>query len=135
MNNKGFTLVEIIAVIALIGIVSIIIIPNVVDTLNDSTNKTMKVQEKELSEAGLLYLEDFCKNPINNNVCPNSISRNSDYTYSGKINLNTLVSYKYIDDITLNEKSCNGCVIITNNEAVGYLSCGEDYKSSNYKCD
>lgn len=139
MDKKGFTLVEILAVIALIGVVSLLIIPNIVKTFNDTTDKTMKVQEKEVSEAGLLYLEDFCKNPINGNRCPSSFTRSSDYKYSGTVSLSTLISNKYIEEVTLNEKECNGCVVFTDNKAEAYLICGDandpDYKSDSYRCN
>ena len=136
MNKKGVTLVEIIAVIALIAIVMIIVTPNLMKILSDSNDKTMSIQEKELAEAGLLYLEDHCKNPIGDLKCPNKIYdyiyRNDDYTYSGRLNLGTLVDEKYIETIEFDGQSCIGCVRFMNNKAYGYLKCGDRYQSKNY---
>lgn len=135
MNKKGFTLVEIIAVIALIGILAILITPNLIKILGDSTNRTMKVQEQELTEAGLLYLEDYCKNPLDGKRCPRTFTIDSNYKYSGEVSLNTLISNKYIDEVSLKNEVCTGCVIFTSNEAKAYLKCGESYETEGYVCN
>lgn len=136
MNKKGFTLVEIIAVIALIAVVMIIIAPNLIKTLGDSTTKAMKIQEKEVAEAGLLYLEDHCKNPIDGKKCigayNNPFHLNSDYTYTGQVTLEMLINEKYIETIEFDGQSCIGCVRFMNNKAYGYLKCGDRYQSKNY---
>lgn len=141
MNKKGFTLIEILAVIAVIGILLLLIVPNVKKILGQSIDKTMRLQENELKEAGLLYLEDYCKNPIGRNRC--TLTRNSDYTYSGQIPLTTLTSDvegngSYIDNIFLEGKECTGCVVINSNKATAYISCPNDgslYQTEGYSCN
>ena len=137
MNKKGFTLVEIISVIALIAVVMIIIAPNLIKTLGDSTSKAMKIQEKEVAEAGLLYLEDHCKNPIDGKKClgfsGSTITKNSDYTYSGVITLNMLIYEKYIEPVELSGEECYGCVVFESNKAKAYFVCGEKYTSEGYE--
>lgn len=123
MNKKGFTLVEILAVIALIGILLLFVMPNLVDIFSNSVKSTMKVQESEIEDAALIYLEDYCKNKIGNNVCPSTIKRNDNKKYSGYVTLQTLINADYIDDISLQGNDCNGCVIYTDNKAEAYLTC------------
>ncbi len=123
VNKKGFTLTEVLVVIALIGILLLLIMPNLTNFFKGGINNTMKIQENELKEAGLLYLEDFCKNPLNNNICPASIHRENNLTYSGYITLSTLVNNDYIENITLRGANCNGCVIYENNKANAYITC------------
>ncbi len=55
MNNKGFTLIEIIAVIAILGVVGIIATISLQDTLNET--KKMHCEEflKEVEEAACTY--------------------------------------------------------------------------------
>ena len=131
MNRKGFTLIELLAVIALIGIIALLITPNLVNIFKSSTNKAMQVQESEMSEAGLLYLEDYCKNPMGSNRCPGTIHRESDYTYSGHVSLSLLENLKYIEEVQLNDVSCTGCVVFDHNKAKAYLKCGDSYVSDN----
>lgn len=136
VNKRGFTLTEILVVIALIGVLLMFIMPNLIKIFSNSVNSTMKVQESEMKDAGVLYLEDYCKNPILDNTCPSTIKRNSDKTYSGYISLERLVIDDYIDDVSLEGESCTGCVIYTKNKAEAFLICGEDYStksSTNYK--
>lgn len=131
MNRKGFTMIELLAVIALIGVVALLVTPKLISIFKTSTNKTMQVQESEISEAGLLYLEDYCKNPVGSNRCPGTINRESDYTYSGHVSLSLLESLKYIEEVQLNDVSCNGCVVFDHNKAKAYLKCGDSYVSEN----
>ena len=137
MNKKGFTLVEIIAVIALIAVVMIIIAPNLIKTLGDSTSKAMKIQEKEISEAALLFLEDHCKNPIEGKKCIGAYNypfeRESDYTYTGSVTLEMLINEKYIEPIELSGQSCTGCIIFEHNKATPYLSCPDKYSTDGYE--
>lgn len=135
MNKKGFTLTELLAVIVLIGIVSLLVTPNLIKLFKDNTSNTMKVQESEINDAALLYLEDFCKNPLGTNRCPSTIYRNSDYTFSGKISLDTIVLNGYIDTIKLKSTTCTGCVVFEKNKSTSYIKCGEDYITENYSCD
>ena len=135
MNKKGFTLVEIIAVIALIAVVMIIIAPNLIKTLGDSTTKAMKIQEKEVAEAGLLYLEDHCKNPIEDKRCDleNMQINSLDYTYNGYIDLQKLINEKYIEPVEISGVECTGYVRIYDNKSEACLVCGDKYATRNDK--
>ena len=115
MKKNGFTLTEILVFLALIGLLLV------------------KVQEGELEDAGLMFLEDMCKNPIDKGKCPITIKyNNTTNTYSGYVLLNTLVSEKYIDKIKLDKQACNACVRYTNNEVKAYIKCGSTYITEGY---
>lgn len=126
-NKKGFTLMEVLAVIALIGVLLLFVTPNLVKIFSNSVNSTMKVQEQEIEDAALLYLEDFCRNKLPNHTCPSSIRRNDDKTYSGYITLDTLEIEDYIDEVSLQSVDCGGCIIYTNNKPEAYLTCQNKY--------
>ena len=137
INKNGFTLVEIAIVVAIIGLLAIIVMPKIADIFGDSVTKAMKVQENEIRDAALLYLEDYCKNPIGDNKC--RLAKNSNMTFSGEVSLSTLVNNDYIEPVTLQGTTCNGCVIFANNVPTVYLSCGtvgdEAYKTTGYTCN
>lgn len=130
VNNKGFTLTEILTVIALIGVLLLFVMPNLTKIFGNSVKKTMQVQEKELNEAGLLYLEDYCKNKLGNNICPGTIKRETNNKYSGYVTLDTLIGKEYIDEVKVQGNTCKGCVIFTENKANAYLSCSDMYETS-----
>lgn len=129
VNKRGFTLTEILAVIALIGVLLLFIMPNLTKIFSGSVKNAMKVQESELKEAGLLYLEDYCKNRLGNNICPGTISRENN-KYSGYVTLSTLSGIEYIDEISVQGNDCSGCVIFTENNAKAYLTCGDMYETN-----
>ena len=71
--KKGFTLIELIAVMAIVGVLSIMIVPNVIKLLNGSMEDTMKITENEVVDAANLYVEDYCRNPINDEYRDNCL--------------------------------------------------------------
>ena len=64
MNKKGFTLVEVIAVVAILALLAVIAVPNVVKLFNSGKNDTMTIQENQVLDAANLFLEDYCRNPM-----------------------------------------------------------------------
>ncbi len=135
--KKGFTLVELIAVIAVIGLLSIMVVPNVIELLNKSSYDSMKIVENEVLDAANLYIEDYCKNPIDDeyrtlcNTDKKSISSNKIY-----LCLSTLQRRKIMGDVYFkNATSCKGLVVfdyVDNKYKNGktYLYCGSDYTTS-----
>ena len=66
-NNKGFTLVELLAVIAILAILVIIALPNVLKMFNDSKKNSFLTEAKTVySEAGKKYISDNITSPGNN---------------------------------------------------------------------
>ena len=66
-NNKGFTLVELLAVIAILAILVIIALPNVLRMFNDAKKNSFLTEAKTVySEAGKKYISDSITSPGNN---------------------------------------------------------------------
>ena len=66
-NNKGFTLVELLAVIAILAILVIIALPNVLKMFNDSKKNSFLTEAKTIyGEAGKKYISDNITSPSNN---------------------------------------------------------------------
>lgn len=59
LNNKGFTLIEIIAVVVIIGILGLIAIPNVLNTINKSKNANYDILVKDITIASIQLFEEI----------------------------------------------------------------------------
>ena len=56
MNNKGFTLIELILVITLLGIIALIAVPTITGIINDSKEEASKDQKKIIVNAAKTYM-------------------------------------------------------------------------------
>ena len=132
--KKGFTLLELLVVIAIIGVLLIIVVPSTVKVLDSSIINTMEMQEEEVEDAARIYLEDYCKTPINNDkICTLSRTVTDGIVYySGIISLDFLVNNNYIDEVSLRNKTCEGRIVFTNNEPKAFLKCGDIYTTEGY---
>ena len=132
--NKGFTLLELLVVIALLGVLLLIVVPSTIKILDGSIANTMKIQEEEVENAAKIYLEDYCKTPIDGTkMCPLSRSITNGVVYfNGEIILDTLVDNNYIDEVNVRSESCTGRIVFVDNEPDAFLSCGNVYTSEGY---
>ena len=60
-NNKGFTLVELLAVIIILGVVGLIAFPTITGIINDSKNKAYDEQVRTIERAAEKW---FLENPF-----------------------------------------------------------------------
>ena len=132
--KKGFTLLELLVVIVLIGFLLVIVVPSTIKILDGSITNTMKIQEEEVENAAKIYLEDYCKTPIDGTkICTlNKSVTNGIVYYNGEVSLNTLISNKYIDQVSIRNKECEGRIVFTNSEPKAYLKCGDVYTTDGY---
>lgn len=134
-NEKGFTLVELLAVIVIMAILLLVAIPNISKVRQSSLKKTMRIQEGNVKKAADLYIQDYCTSGLEDTAtCPDSYARNidEDEKYICLSNL-TDDDNRYISDVTYNRQSCNGVVVYTKNSKSGlytdakvYLFCGSN---------
>ena len=109
LNNKGFTLVEVLAVIAILAIVMVIAIPNISSSIERSNNKKNEALEKVIKSEAELYVSNF-KNLL-------SFSDNKCY-----IDIKDLVNNGQLDEKDI-EGYSNCCLI--------YNVDGEDFEIYN----
>ena len=112
-NKNGFSLIELLGVIAIVAILTLMVVPAAIKTYNENAIKAMHVQENEVKEAANLFVEDYCKNSIDQTkICPKS--------YSTPVNDKKTVclqdlqksSDKYIDDIKYKGSDCKGYIYL-----------------------
>jgi type II secretory pathway pseudopilin PulG len=56
MKNKAFTLIELLGVIVLLGILGVVIIPKIGDSITNSKNTSLEVQEETIKKAAYDFL-------------------------------------------------------------------------------
>lgn len=58
INNKGFTLVEVLAIIVILGILITIIAPNVTTLINENKKNSLEKLNTSITSAAKLYISD-----------------------------------------------------------------------------
>lgn len=58
MNNKGFTLLEVILVVAILGVITLIIVPSVSSLLNKNKSEQYENLKKSIISAAKMYVSD-----------------------------------------------------------------------------
>lgn len=100
INNKGFTLVELLAVIVILLAISVIAIPNITASLERNKNKMSESQKKLIASSAELYISEN----------KNTITYYSSFVAGTCcLSINTLESTGYLSSDDL--KDANGNVI------------------------
>lgn len=99
MNNKGFTLVEIIGVVTLMAIISLVALPPIINQVNKKKTDIYNALDETIYAAGNLYVQ-------------NNSSKFSDDT-THYIKLQTLVDGEYLDSTIFTHYTNGECVKAT----------------------
>ena len=122
LNNKGFTLIEVLAVIAIIAILGLIAVPGVLNSINNSKKSSYNIMISNIKTASQsLYEEvDYMNGKVYNydesgtkTATLIKIIKRSQKESQIEINLQTLVSNGYLKGTT-SEKEGEKKLILTN---------------------
>lgn len=113
MNNKGYTLFEMLACIVILGIVLYFGISITKGTFSSSYEEIDKIRDNEIFNASIAYAYEKNVNWINNSVC---------------ISIKELVDYGYIDN---NENNDNKYVRIIRNDSYSIINTFYDNNCNN----
>lgn len=129
MNNKGFTLVEIISVIALLALVMIITVPAITTTSLNIKKKTLNTKVENIEKAAIMYgqkhRENFTRTGVSTCLSEHCPKKNDGVTpiencecYLEKDQYNTPVEINVAKLISENlikeDKTESGTKVITN---------------------
>jgi len=126
MNQRAFTLIELLAVIVIIGVISLITVPVVTRLINENKMDVFKTHEKALETAAESYMS------VNQNKLPEMIDETTEVT------LQELIDTGFIKPMTSpnnKKKQCSGYVLVTQEKENVYvytphLNCIEDIGSA-----
>ena len=113
LNNKGFSLVEVLAVVVIMGVLATIMVPIVADVINKNKSDNYENSIKSIISAAKLYISDNRYELSLGDECVEGyreVSKN-DEIVNGKIIVETLVDGEYLSSnikkITNNNKKIN----------------------------
>ena len=125
MNNKGFTLIEVLTVLVLITVVFVIIISTMGNTLSINSEEAYKMTKKNIIEASKKYILE-----CNNYIIDCNLDWNDNKTTIKAINLIETGYFKEIIN-PINNKKLDNCLTIEveeNNDEYKYTINDTDCK-------
>ena len=104
MNKKGFTLIELLAVIILVALIGVLVMPTVINTTNQTKQKSYDILIKNIVTSAQTYYEECEYGNLSNEIygCYACIMYNNTIT----ITLGTLANTGFLSvkDVDLNNK-------------------------------
>ncbi len=106
MNNKGFTLTEVLVTITLISITTVIVLRQISTTLSVSSNEAYKIMKNNIIKASENYVKESEAHTINS-----SFSFEDNNTFNASV----LENYGYFSNMKspIDGKNVGNCLIIT----------------------
>lgn len=151
LNNKGFTLIEVLAVVVIISLLTGIVVPNIIKTMNSSKESAYKIMVDNIVTASIELFEEL------DNYTDGDLevyqyddsgfiasSKNFDFiedNTAGKIiyildtNLQTLVSNGFLEGTSSDENEIKKLINPVTKENIGFceIRIKKTVSTSNYK--
>ena len=114
MNNKGFTLIEVLGVFVIISFITLIVFHNISKTMSIGQNEGYKLMKNNIISAGYNYI-----NECNQGIVECEYSPKSEYTFPAKI----LHDKGYFQNLEspIDKTDLGECLILTAKKENGVL--------------
>ncbi len=139
LNNKGFSLVEVLAVVVILGVIATIMIPTIGSVINQNKEDNYKNLEKTIFNAAKLYISDNRYDIVLGGSCSENdgireITKIGDKNLeNGQINIKILLEEKYLSsNKIINPKNSDEELNLDNSYVVVKYNCNKrqyDYAS------
>ena len=116
MNNKGFTLIEVLAVLVLVSVVTIVVTQNISSSMSLGRNEAYRLMKNNVISAGYHYIDECTQGTIQ---CNFSFEKNN--TFKARVleesgyfdNLMSPIDGAYLGDcLSLSAKKDNGVTVV-----------------------
>ena len=116
MNNKGFTLIEILAVLVLVSIVTVVVVANISSSMSLGRNEAYRLMKNNIISAGYQYIAECNQGTIQ---CDFSFEKNN--TFKARVleesgyfeNLKSPIDGAYLGDcLSLKVEKENGVAVV-----------------------
>ena len=116
MNNKGFTLIEVLAVLVLVSVVTIVVTQNISSSMSLGRNEAYRLMKNNVISAGYHYIDECTQGTIQ---CDFSFEKNN--TFKARVleergyfdNLKSPIDGAYLGDcLSLSAKKDNGVTVV-----------------------
>lgn len=132
INNKGFTLVEILAVVILLGVLATIAFPAILNVYQDVKVKTMRLAENNIKSAAKMYIEDCYSIETKENL--NGCAYTDITADTGYVFLSDMIYDQYTEAVTFDDTECTGYVEYLNDDYSVCIRCGGAYQTEDAEC-
>lgn len=121
MNNKGFTLIEVLMTLTIVALIMIIVLTNIGSTLSLSNEKAYELTKSNIINATKKYMLE-----CDNNLIECNIKRNKNKT---EITAKNLIKAGYFKELVnpINNHDLSNCLIIE-------IDKNNNYKINDKKC-
>lgn len=129
LNNKGFSLIEVLAVVAILGMLVIIMVPAVNTLINKNKETNYKQIEDSIISAAKLYVSDYkYEMQVDLSTCPGTVKKVGDVDLTdSRLSVSILVSSGYLE--TKSKKIKNP------KDGTKCLKSDSSYVNIKYNCD
>ena len=115
MDNKGFTLVEIITTVALISVLMLLVIPNLLSQLSDKSREASEKEQAILVEAARAYVDkhhEYFEKKTTECITITMLENDGLYSMAGRnqaLPQNAAVKYTKVNGVEKYDYKSNGC--------------------------
>ncbi len=97
LNNKGFTLVEMLAVVIILGVLAAIMVPTVTSMITKNQQDNFENLKKSITSAAKMYISDNRYNiTLDDNICSDSVTSREIAKINDKTITNSKITVKML---------------------------------------